>query len=58
MDYLPSLSERRKRFSQYIESCCGGPDIPDEAMNALPDTDPTPMDTKLDKVIKKRKRRL
>lgn len=58
MEYLPSLSERKKRFSEFIESCCGGPDIPDGVSDdSLPETDPTPMDTKLDNVIKKRKRR-
>ena len=59
MEYLPSLTERKLRFSEFMESCCGGSDMSDSGgdMESLPETDPTPLETKLDKVIKKKRRK-
>jgi hypothetical protein len=59
MEYLPSLTERKLRFSEFMESCCGGSDMSDSGgeMEALPETDPTPLETKLNKVIKKKRRK-
>lgn len=60
MKYNPSLTERKLRFSEFMESCCGGSDMSDSGgdMEALPETDPSPLETKLNKVIKKKKRRV